>query len=455
MLASAVIVDTTIRRMELGRPGGRPHSSLQSSLQHPISQLSLCNRFSTRNRLKNRSYRKKTIKPSLTETRIAYLASRNCISNRYWTKNRSCRKQTTNPLLTGTRFACLTFGFLTCVVLAFSLLGVAVQATSAEDAKVPGNRILFADSGTLFVTDPDGASLRKIADHVYAAALSSGANLIAYADIESVHVLSLADNHSVYIAPITEGHVDSIAWSPDQKLLAYDVEVPKRSWNLFLASYPPNDASPNTPRNLGPWNGPINFSPDGKFILHPSFRPAEKAAEQNILETLNVETRQRATIYRSSAKIWDAKYSPDDSSIAFSITGLDSIEDLHECGGAVRDLWLLPLRSKRVVRIANGVFDFDWSPDGRSLAVGTGTEDCGYPPGDGAVLISSADGKVQFRISKNAPSLGAKSSPDGKKLIFVDFKANQLVIADVARRTLTPVPGPNSRASQYVIYDWK
>jgi Tol biopolymer transport system component len=340
-----------------------------------------------------------------------------------------------------------------CVVLSFTLLGV--RATSADDAKVPGNRILFADSGTLFVTDPDGASLRKIADHVYTAALSSGANLIAYADIKSVYVLSLADNHPVSIAPITEGHVDSIGWSPDQKLLAYDVEVPKQSWNLFLASYPPNDPSPNTPRNLGPWDGPINFSPDGKFILHPSFKPAEKLAEQNILETLNVETRQRATIYRSSAKIWDAKYSPDDSSIAFSITGLDSIEDLHECGGAVRDLWLLPLRSKQLVRIANGVFDFDWSPDGRSLAVGTGTEDCGYPPGNGTVLISSADGKVQFRISKNAPSLGAKYSPDGKKLIFVDFKANQLVIADVPTRTLTPVPGPNSRASQYVIYDWK
>ncbi len=345
--------------------------------------------------------------------------------------------------------------FATYVVLAFVLLSLSARTTSADDSKAHGHRILFAASGTLFVTDPDGANRRKIADHVYTAALSPDANLIAYADSKVVYVFSLLDDRATTIAPITEGHVNNMAWSPDQRLLAYDVEVPKQKWELFLVTVPPSEASLSAPLKLGPWNGPINFSPDGKFILHPSVNPAEKPTEQNILETVSLDTGQRATIYKSSATIRDAKYSPDGSSIAFTITGLDSIEDLRECGGAVRDLWLLPLHAKRLVRVANGVFDFDWSPDGRSLAVSTGTEDCGYPPGDGAVLISSLDGKTQFRLSKNAPSLAAKFSPDSKKVIFVDYKANQSVVADIATRTLTPLPGPSSLGSQYVIYDWK
>jgi len=63
--------------------------------------------ISNRNRPANRSHRKQTIRPFLTETRITHPGSRNRISNRFWSKNRSYRKQNTKPCLTGSRFACL------------------------------------------------------------------------------------------------------------------------------------------------------------------------------------------------------------------------------------------------------------------------------------------------------------------------------------------------------------
>jgi Tol biopolymer transport system component len=127
----------------------------------------------------------------------------------------------------------------------------------------------------------------------------------------------------------------------------------------------------------------------------------------------------------------------------------------RDFGGSVCDLWLLRLDSKKAVKIMAGVFEFDWSPDGRFLAIGTGTTDGGYPPGDGAVFISSLDGKDQFQISKNAPSMEAKFSPDSKEVIFVDYNASRLVIGELATRKLTPMPGPASREHSYAVYDWK
>jgi hypothetical protein len=58
-------------------------------------------------------------------------------------------------------------------------------------------------------------------------------------------------------------------------------QVRMKSWDLFLASYSP---SGDAPRNLGHWYETMSFSPDGKFIVHPSFGPEVP----NLLETVNV-----------------------------------------------------------------------------------------------------------------------------------------------------------------------
>jgi len=331
------------------------------------------------------------------------------------------------------------------------LIGLAVQSLSADDAKPRGKRVLIKESATLFVEDPDGSDRRKIAEHVWAAALSRDGNLVSYADFKGVYVFSLLDGQSVTLARLTEGHVHSLAWSPDQRLVAYDVEVRMKSWNLFVALYPPSGAGP---RDLGHWYETLSFSPDGKFIVHPSFDPTD----HDILQTINVETGKRETIYKAAATIWEAKYAPDGSSIAFTMTRAEpksSSDDDLDCTGPETDLWILPLGSKKPVKIMDGVFGFDWSPDGRFLAIDTGTEDCGYPPGDGAVFVSSLDGKVQFQLSKDAPSMGAKFSPDSKNVMFVDFNASRIVIGDLATRKLAPLTGPGSGGHGYVLCDWK
>ncbi|MFZ0981297.1 MAG: WD40 repeat domain-containing protein [Candidatus Acidiferrales bacterium] len=317
-----------------------------------------------------------------------------------------------------------------------------------------GKRVLIDEAGTLLVMDPDGANRRKIAENAGAAAFSPDGNLVAYADKQGVYVLSLLDGQSVSLAKFTEGDVSSssVAWSPDQKHLAYDGGVRMKSWDLFLASYPP---AGDAPRNLGHWYESVSFSPNGKFIVHPSFDETGAPGPPAILETVNVETGKRETIYKGITTIWEAKYSPDGSSIAFMMTDPKDDESQNDSGGAVIDLWILHLDSKKAERIMRGVYDFDWSPDGRFLAIGTGSEEGDYPPDDAAVFISSADGKVQFQLSKDGPSLRAMFSPDSKEVMFVDFNDSRLVIGDLATRKLIPLPGLGRGGGLYVVCDWK
>ena len=332
------------------------------------------------------------------------------------------------------------------------LIGLADQSLSAQDAKPRGNRVLIKESTTLFVMDPGGMSPRKIAENAGAAVLSRDGNLVAYVADKAVHVFSLLDGQSVTVARFADGFVQTMAWSPDQKSIAYDVQVRMKSWDLYLASYPPTGAAP---RNLGHWYETVSFSPNGKFILHPSFDETGPPGPPDILETVNLETGKRETIYKGVTTIWNAKYSPDGSSIAFMMTDPADNNDERDSGGSVTDLWLLHLDSKKAVKIMPGVFDFDWSPDGRFLAIGTGTEVGDYPPDDGAVFISSVDGKVQFQISKNAPSLGAKFSPDSKEVMFVDFNASRFVIGNITTRKLSSIAGSGTGGYEYIVCDWE
>lgn len=320
----------------------------------------------------------------------------------------------------------------------------------AGDAGTHGKRVLINDAGTLLVMDPDSANRRKIAENAGAPAFSPDGNLVAYADKQGVYVFSLLDGQSVRLA-VTEADVSSVAWSPDQKHVAFD-GMSKQGWNLFLASYPP---AGDAPRSLGHWWESVSFSPNGKFIVHPARDPTGPPGQRDILETVNVESGKRETIYKGPTSIWEAKYAPVGSNIAFMMTDPEDDESQNDSGGAVIDLWILHLDSKKAERIMRGVYDFDWSPDARFLAIGTGSEEGDYPPGDAAVFISSADGKDQFQLSKNGPSLHAIFSPDSKEVIFTDFNDSRLVLGDLATRKLTPLTATTPGGADCVACGWK
>lgn len=349
-------------------------------------------------------------------------------------------------------------------LLGIALLGLTTRGVTASDVRPASGRVLIAEAGALYVTDPSGLDRRKIAEKVGAAALSKDGNFVAYEkDVggKAVFVLSLVDRQTAKLADITEGRIGHLMWSPDQKLIAYDVEVPMKQWDLFVVAYPPNG---EPARNLGHWYETLDFSPNGKFIVHPSFDETGPPSPPAILETVNVETGKRETIYKGVTTIWEAKYSPDGSSIAFTMAKVEPPNpnkagdaDEPECGGPEIDLWLLPLDSKKPIKIMDGVYDFDWSPDSRWLAIETGSEECDYPPDDAAIFISSPDAKEHFQLSKNPPSVGARFSPDSKRVIFVDYNAAHFVIGNIQTRELTTLAGDGRRTINFdlSVCDWK
>jgi len=340
------------------------------------------------------------------------------------------------------------------ILLFLALAGVTIQGRPANDPKSSGERILIEESNALFAIDPNGSTRQKIAGNVDAVALSRDASLVAYADHQGVHVLSFADNRTITLTQLAEGRVNNLAWSPDQKFVAYDLGVPMKSVDLFIVSYPPNG---EPPRNLGDWYETLSISPDAKFIVHPTIEVSNRARSN--LEAVNVQTGKRETIYLAADVVWRAAYSPDGSTIAFLMTHpgtpAPSSDDEPECGGPDLDLWLLSLDSKKPQHIMTKVYNFEWSPDGRFLAMETGTDECDYPPDDAAVFISSADGKEQFQISKNAPSVGPRFSPDSKRVAFAESNAYQLMIGDVSTRALIPLLKAEPRGFPPAACDWK
>lgn len=338
----------------------------------------------------------------------------------------------------------------------FLLLSVAIAASGSapRNDAIHTERILFNENGALYVMDRNGGNRQRLAESVRAAALSSDGNLAAYADKGTVTVISIADEKSVIVTNIKKGMVDGVAWSPDGKKLAYDAVIPGESENLYIAAYPNGSA----PRNLGHWYGGISFSPDGQFILHAGWRPAPQQSG-NTLEIANVETGKREELYASNDFIEEPRYSPDGSYIAFRMTSLENTtssasDDEPDCLGPDYDLWVLAKSSRTPVKIMESVYDFDWSPDGHSLAASTGSQECDYPPPDAAVFFSSIDKKVQFKVSRESPAARPIFSPDGKGIMFTDFNKSRLMIYDLETRSLAQV-GAAKPIVYDRVYDWK
>jgi len=336
------------------------------------------------------------------------------------------------------------------------VMGTASISVSQGPQPARSGRILFDTFKGLYVTDASGLQSKQLLkDSPFAAALSPHGDLVAYADERAVRVVSLLNGQSLTLASLRGERVDTVAWSPNQRAVAYEAQG-KHGSDLFLAAYPPGS---QPPRNLGPWYLDISFSPDGKFILHPANVPWKT---YQVLETVNVETGKRQVLFESPEQrsITEAQYSPDGSHIAFRMSEPPPPAppaDEPECGGPERRLWVLAVGSKTPVEINlsrvqqqwTNVKDFAWSPDGKRLTVGIGTNDCDYPGSANGVFVTSLDQTVQFKLSRGEQSLRAIFSPDGKKAVFTEYTAGklyspQLMIGDLETRKLTPVANTRS-----------
>lgn len=219
---------------------------------------------------------------------------------------------------------------------------------------------------------------------------------MAYANGGGLHVLSLLDSSTVLLGAIREGRVRSLAWSSNQRCVAYAVDVRMKSWELFFASHPPAGA----PLDLGNWHESISFSPDGQFIIQANWEDAGHGVGGGV-EAANLDTGKRELLYRSKQMVFRPAYSPDGLHTAFLMTEpepgpLPSDDDL-DYRGPDRSLCVLSPGAQPPFKIRDEAFDFDWSPTAKSLPSPRALRTAAIP--QAPPLFSSAHSKETLNSS--------------------------------------------------------
>ncbi|HYH10537.1 MAG TPA: S9 family peptidase [Thermoanaerobaculia bacterium] len=217
--------------------------------------------------------------------------------------------------------------------------------------------------------------------------------------------------------------VSSPQWSPDGKQIAYVVTQGDLARNVYDSDVWLIDADGRNDRRLtfaGGTDTRPRWSPDGTRIAFLSDRGARNAI--HILDARGGEPRQLTS---EPTAIREFEWSPDSTHIAFTRPDEATGEgEPRVVGENTRHahLYLLDVATGKSRKLTEGdrsVFDFDWSPDGATLAISTG-------PGNGLDalhttdihLVDRADGNVRPLVVRPGHDRNAKFSPDGKQIAF-------------------------------------
>ncbi len=314
--------------------------------------------------------------------------------------------------------------------------------------------VFFERRRSYFLMDGDGAKMRKLINHAWVAGLSPDAKMIAYCEGDAIGLLSVANDATKEIVRLNQNQsVVTMAWSPDGKSLAYltaDTSVRSSfSWKLHILSL-----LERQPRDLGDVarGRSLTFSPDGAYVaaISPDRKQVRRIAVQNGMHETAFQVGQ------AGQELRDVRFSPDGRKIAFIVTDQE---------GSLSRLLALELGSKKSpVEIhyrglpsgLNTVYDFDWSPDSQSIAVGVGNSELGYPPSLGLIYATSVDQAKQQQLTSDGICLRAKFSPDGQSIIYTNFtgRLSGLYRLELSDKKVVRLTNPGDNGQDFVA-DWR
>lgn len=322
-------------------------------------------------------------------------------------------------------------------------------------APFTGTILLRRDSGIFILRSGDQFGRRVLQD-VYAASLAPDGRQIAYFKSMQIHLLALAADGSSESDTVLEdlpgARVEDMGWSPDSALVAYDVHA-QENYGTHVVS-----VGSRAIRRAGGGAGAISFSADSKYLLG--------TAPQQGLIRYRLSDGTSELVYRDPlVPNWAAKFSP--AGVIGVLTAVPSErpawnDDEPDCTGAQLQLEIVfPGGKTWTVPFPKGfddVYDFDFSPDGRQVAVGFGTVGCDYPGDSGAVyLVSLPDGNSRRLTPEKAIALKGHFSPDGKQIAYTDFAvagSPSVFIVDVATGKSAPLIAPDEFGHDEVL-DWR
>ena len=149
--------------------------------------------------------------------------------------------------------------------------------------------------------------------------------------------------------------------------------------------------------------------------------PPEKVAMESVLETISLKSRQRTTVYTTTENIEGAFWSADAEQIFFSERGL--LTSVPAKGGQPR------LHDAGLNHLGGSL---GYSPDKKQFVLTHYSGEHGS-----RVYLVPVEGGQPRLVTTNAPSWWHSCSPDGKTMLFVGLRHDNLDIYSI------PVQGGN------------
>jgi len=272
---------------------------------------------------------------------------------------------------------------------------------------------------------------------------------VAYwiAEKGELHVFSRTTNVDTVMETLPGANLRQMEWSLKGRTLVYFpakadpagirvVNLDSRARNLIAGNF------------VG-----VVASPDPEFLVTVGWEGVQRVrvADGRREDVANIEFAAAAAYSRSGKWLGvEATPAADPTLTANGSNNAAGEDDSPDCTGGSFALTVFETATKRPVSLPfpkgfDTVLDFEFSPDERALAVTYGATGCDYP-GDVArvFVVSLADLKVTPISPESRLSVEAHWSPDGKKIVFLDYTGSDagIVVADVATGSVVRVTNP-------------
>ena len=262
-----------------------------------------------------------------------------------------------------------------------------------------------------------------------------------------LHVFSPTANVDTVLETLPGANLRQMAWSLKGRTLVY---FPAKAEPAGIRVVNLDSGA----RNLiaGSFVGVV-ASPDPEFVATLGWEGVQRirVADGRREDVAKIEFGADAAYSRSGKWLGvEATAVSDPTLTANGANNAAVDDDSPDCTGGSFVLTVFEAASKRQVNVPfpkgfDTVLDFEFSPDDRALAVTYGVTGCDYP-GEAArvFVVSLADLKMTPISPENKLSVEAHWSPDGKKIVFLDYSGSDagIVVADVTTREVARVTNP-------------
>lgn len=320
-----------------------------------------------------------------------------------------------------------------------------IAATVEEGAELPD--FVFSREALVCVRHGNGEAELVRDGLPWSSGVISAAGDIAYwvHEKSELHVFSPAANADTVMDTLPGAMMREIAWSRKGRTLIYF----------------PAKAEPTGIRVVNLDSGQrsviagtfvsVVASPDPAYLTTVGWEGVQRVrvADGKREELMKLEYSVEAA-YSAKGRWLGVKATPlsDPTMTATDSNATD--DDSPDCTGGSFALTMLEVGTKRLVKVPfpkgfDTVHDFEFSPDERAVAVTFGVTGCDYPGEAARVFVVGLDDLKTTAISaENRLSVEAHWSPDGKKIVFLDYTGGDagLFAADLASGRLARVTNP-------------